>query len=139
VGFPQDKHSQEILLPLYDSQPPPLDPDIHFFILLLEYLLYALLRSHILGPRATLQADLSQIIPCLDKLSLSPQDDFTMSSTTIIAARASPTQSNGAGVGQGSQGISFVAFITALISSLVIFGIQMLAFIVLKDKLARIL
>jgi hypothetical protein len=44
-----------------------------------------------------------------------------------------------AGSGQGSQGISLVAFITALATSLVIFGVQMLVFILLKDNLARIL
>lgn len=50
-----------------------------------------------------------------------------------------PSATSDVGSGQGSQGISFVAFITALVSSLVIFGIQMLAFILLKEKLARIL
>lgn len=44
----------------------------------------------------------------------------------------------GLGVGQGSQGISLTAFITALATSLVIFGVQILAFILLKEKLARI-
>jgi hypothetical protein len=42
-------------------------------------------------------------------------------------------------MGQSAQGISLVAFLTALASSLVIFGVQMFAFILLKDKLARIL
>jgi calcium permeable stress-gated cation channel len=44
-----------------------------------------------------------------------------------------------AGQGQGSQGISLVAFITALTTGLVVFGVQILAFVILKDKLARIL
>jgi hypothetical protein len=45
----------------------------------------------------------------------------------------------GLGSAQGSEGISLVAFITALATSLVIFGVQILAFIILKEKLARIL
>ncbi|KAF4624952.1 hypothetical protein G7Y89_g13212 [Cudoniella acicularis] len=50
-----------------------------------------------------------------------------MSNTTSTAPAAS-----------SSQGISLVAFLTALVSSLVVFGVQMFAFILLKDKLARI-
>jgi len=59
-------------------------------------------------------------------------------STTTSSAPASTTTST-FGEGQSQQGISLVAFITALATSLVIFGIQMLAFILLKNKLARIL
>jgi len=43
------------------------------------------------------------------------------------------------GGGQGTQGISLVAFVTALVGGLSIFGVQMLAFILFKEKLARIL
>lgn len=43
------------------------------------------------------------------------------------------------GAGQSSQGISLVAFISALAVSLIIFGVQILAFLLLKNKLARIL
>ncbi|ESZ91803.1 hypothetical protein SBOR_7819 [Sclerotinia borealis F-4128] len=39
---------------------------------------------------------------------------------------------------QGSEGISLVALLTALGSSSIIFGIQMIAFMLLKNKLARI-
>ncbi|PVH73358.1 DUF221-domain-containing protein [Cadophora sp. DSE1049] len=59
-----------------------------------------------------------------------------MSTTTASAAAATTT--NPFGEAQSQQGISLVAFITALATSLVIFGIQMLAFILLKNKLARI-
>jgi hypothetical protein len=66
-----------------------------------------------------------------------------MSSTTGTASAtsssASPSNSMGLGSAQGSQGISLTAFITALATSLVIFGVQILAFIILKEKLARIL
>jgi hypothetical protein len=66
-----------------------------------------------------------------------------MSSTTTTASATSispsATSSSAVGSGQGSQGISFVAFVSALATSLVIFGVQMLAFILLKNKLARIL
>jgi calcium permeable stress-gated cation channel len=48
------------------------------------------------------------------------------------------TNSAGQVDAQSSQGISLVAFLTALATSLVIFGIQMLAFVLLKNKLARI-
>ncbi|PMD46485.1 DUF221-domain-containing protein [Hyaloscypha variabilis F] len=59
-----------------------------------------------------------------------------MSSTTSSSSAA--TTSAVLGEGQVNQGISLVAFLTALATSLVIFGIQMLAFILLKNKLARI-
>lgn len=42
------------------------------------------------------------------------------------------------GAGLKSEGISLVAFVTALTTALVLFGIQLIAFILLKDKLARI-
>jgi hypothetical protein len=60
-----------------------------------------------------------------------------MSSTTSSTPAA--TTSSGVGNGQGSQGISLVALLTAIATSAIIFGVQMLAFIILKDKLARIL
>jgi hypothetical protein len=59
--------------------------------------------------------------------------------TATSAASSATTSSSTLGTGQSSQGISLVAFLTALSTSLVIFGIQMFAFILLKDKLARIL
>ncbi|RDL31437.1 uncharacterized protein BP5553_09646 [Venustampulla echinocandica] len=65
-----------------------------------------------------------------------------MSSTTNppSPASGSPTESNtlGPGSAQGTQGITIVALTSALISSLIIFGVQMFAFILLKNKLARI-
>ncbi|KAJ5040472.1 uncharacterized protein L3040_006128 [Drepanopeziza brunnea f. sp. 'multigermtubi'] len=60
-----------------------------------------------------------------------------MSSTT--APSAAVTSSREAfGAGQSQQGISLVAFLTALATALVIFGIQMLAFLLLRNRLARI-
>ena len=44
-----------------------------------------------------------------------------------------------AGQGQNSYGISLVAFVTALATSLVIFGVQIGLFLLLRNKLARIL
>jgi len=61
-----------------------------------------------------------------------------MSSTTTSAPAASSTIAGGAGTAHGQQGISIVTFLTALVSALVIFGVQMFAFIALKNKLARI-
>ena len=63
----------------------------------------------------------------------------TTGTATVTSAASSATTSSTLGMGQAQQGISLVAFLTALASSLVIFGIQMFAFILLKDKLARIL
>ena len=37
-----------------------------------------------------------------------------------------------------SEGITLVAFVTALTTALVLFGVQMILFVLLKDKLARI-
>jgi uncharacterized protein (DUF2342 family) len=66
-----------------------------------------------------------------------------MSSTTGTAsatsASASSTSTDVFGTAQSDQGISLVAFITALTTALIIFGVQMFAFIALKEKLARIL
>lgn len=65
-----------------------------------------------------------------------------MSSTTDTASATSSsstsTSTSGIGSGQAQQGISLVAFLTALATSLVVFGIQMLAFLILRNKLARI-
>jgi calcium permeable stress-gated cation channel len=63
-----------------------------------------------------------------------------MSSTT---GHSSPTSTSaadaGSGTAQTSAGISIVAFFTALASSLIIFGVQMGFFLLLRNKLARIL
>ncbi|KAL3426905.1 hypothetical protein PVAG01_00414 [Phlyctema vagabunda] len=66
-----------------------------------------------------------------------------MSSTLSSMAAASSsapisTSTSGAGSAQSKEGISLVALLTAISSSLVIFGVQMLLFILLKNKLARI-
>ena len=45
----------------------------------------------------------------------------------------------GQGAGQSRQGISLQAFVTALGASLVIFGVQTGVFLLLRNKLARIL
>ncbi|TPX10462.1 uncharacterized protein E0L32_008512 [Thyridium curvatum] len=63
-----------------------------------------------------------------------------MSSTTSAApaATTSSADSAGSGVGQSSAGISLVAFLTALGTSLIIFGVQISIFLLLRNKLARI-
>lgn len=58
---------------------------------------------------------------------------------TATSSAAASTTSAVVGQGQSSQGISLVALLTAMASSLVIFGVQMFLFIILKNKLARIL
>ncbi|TVY80392.1 Uncharacterized protein LSUE1_G005909 [Lachnellula suecica] len=62
----------------------------------------------------------------------------TSATATATSAVATATSSNGVGSAQSSQGQTIVAFLTALVSALIIFGVQMLAFIALKNKLARI-
>ncbi|RDW64209.1 hypothetical protein BP5796_10711 [Coleophoma crateriformis] len=57
---------------------------------------------------------------------------------TATSSAAAATTSAVLGQGQSSQGISLVALLTAMASSLIIFGVQMLLFILLKNKLARI-
>ncbi|KAJ8058673.1 hypothetical protein OCU04_012847 [Sclerotinia nivalis] len=57
---------------------------------------------------------------------------------TATSATTVATTSTVAGSAQGSEGISLVALLTAMASSAIIFGVQMIAFMLLKNKLARI-
>jgi len=75
--------------------------------------------------------------PHVSSLIASTVQQFRMSSTTSSSPSSTTTQVTGQA--QGSQGISLVAFITALTTSLVVFGIQIFAFLLLRNKLARIL
>ncbi|KAH6635303.1 hypothetical protein B0J18DRAFT_43785 [Chaetomium sp. MPI-SDFR-AT-0129] len=64
-----------------------------------------------------------------------------MSASTSTAAAAAATTTgldDGRGSAQGSTGISLVAFVTALAASLVVFGIQMGFFLLLRNKVVRI-
>lgn len=63
-----------------------------------------------------------------------------MSTTTTSTAAATSTSSSSAnsGTAQEDSGVSLVAFITALSASLIIFGVQMALFFLLRNKLARI-
>ena len=58
---------------------------------------------------------------------------------SVTASVLNPTATSVLGSAQASQGIGFTAFGTAMISSLVIFGVQLFAFILLKDNVSRIL
>ncbi|RAL60250.1 hypothetical protein DID88_000030 [Monilinia fructigena] len=60
------------------------------------------------------------------------------SDPSATSATATSTTSSVAGSAQGSEGISLVALLTAMASSAIIFGVQMIAFMLLKNKLARI-
>jgi len=62
-----------------------------------------------------------------------------MSSTTSSAAAATSTSADQGGEAQNSAGISLVAFVTAMTVSLIIFGVQIGLFLLLRNKLARIL
>jgi len=67
-----------------------------------------------------------------------------MSSTVDVSASGTSSTSAASSTstitsGQSQQGISIVAFVTALATSLAVFGIQMIAFLLLRNKLARIL
>ncbi|KAH8129320.1 hypothetical protein ACSS6W_000850 [Trichoderma asperelloides] len=57
-------------------------------------------------------------------------------STTASLARRDNTQ--GAGNGQKSAGIGIVSFLTAILVSVIIFFVQLLLFLLLRNKLARI-
>ncbi|TVY40428.1 Uncharacterized protein LOCC1_G004241 [Lachnellula occidentalis] len=59
-------------------------------------------------------------------------------SATATSSAALATITNATGQGQKSQGISIVTFLTALVTALVVFAIQMFFFLALKNKLARI-
>ncbi|CAK7233606.1 hypothetical protein SBRCBS47491_008670 [Sporothrix bragantina] len=61
-----------------------------------------------------------------------------MSTTTTSSPSSTATSDNGSGSAQTSAGISIVAFLTALSTSLIIFGVQMGFFLLLRNKLARI-
>ncbi|CAK7228088.1 hypothetical protein SCUCBS95973_006762 [Sporothrix curviconia] len=61
-----------------------------------------------------------------------------MSSTTTSSPSSTATSDDGSGSAQTSAGISIVAFLTALSTSLIIFGVQMGFFLLLRNKLARI-
>lgn len=63
-----------------------------------------------------------------------------MSATSTGPPAATVTSStDDTGTALQSQGIGLVAFLTALATSLVIFGIQIGFFLLLRNKLARIL
>ncbi|KAK4126149.1 DUF221-domain-containing protein [Parathielavia appendiculata] len=65
---------------------------------------------------------------------------LTSGSTTTTAPAAQSTTAipDGAGSAQQSTGISLIAFITALAASLIVFGVQMGFFLLLRNKLVRI-
>ncbi|KAK4150929.1 hypothetical protein C8A00DRAFT_36463 [Chaetomidium leptoderma] len=72
-------------------------------------------------------------------LSSSISSLATSTMTTASAAAATTSSGNeGAGSAQEATGISLVAFVTALAASLVVFGIQMGFFLMLRNKLVRI-
>ncbi|KAI9645251.1 hypothetical protein NHQ30_005986 [Ciborinia camelliae] len=60
----------------------------------------------------------------------------TLSSDASVTSAAVPSTTTPSA--QGSEGISLVALLTAMASSSIIFGVQMIAFMLLKNKLARI-
>lgn len=67
--------------------------------------------------------------------------DSLSPSNTGEAAGAAPTQTgaNQAGSGQKDEGIGIVSFLTAVGVAVIVFSIQILFFLILRNKLARIL
>ncbi|KAK4103617.1 DUF221-domain-containing protein [Parathielavia hyrcaniae] len=57
---------------------------------------------------------------------------------TVPVAQSTTVIPDGAGSAQQATGISLIAFITALAASLIVFGIQMGFFLLLRNKLVRI-
>lgn len=65
---------------------------------------------------------------------------MVLSATASLARRDnSQGNSQGAGNGQKSAGIGLVSFLTAILVSVIIFFVQLLLFLLLRNKLARIL
>ncbi|KAK3353051.1 hypothetical protein B0T25DRAFT_200249 [Lasiosphaeria hispida] len=62
----------------------------------------------------------------------------TSPATTTSSAPTTTSSESGTGSAQGLTGISLVAFVTALAASLIVFGVQMGFFLLLRNKLARI-
>ncbi len=60
-------------------------------------------------------------------------------SSSAPTGTQTPIADAGSGTAQTSAGISIVAFFTALSTSLIIFGVQTGVFLLLRNKLARIL
>lgn len=63
--------------------------------------------------------------------------------STTTSAFAGPTNlgdsmDSGAGKGQSSQGVTLNTFFASLVGSIVAFAIQLLVFLIIKDRLARI-
>jgi hypothetical protein len=61
-----------------------------------------------------------------------------MDSETIYLTRRAD-EATGEGAAQESNGISLLAFLTALAAALIVFGVQTGLFLLLRNKLARIL
>ena len=79
--------------------------------------------------------------PAVASTSLSSSVLSTLAASTVSAAAAQSSTSTpeGPGSAQDSTGISLLAFVTALAASLVVFGVQMGFFLLLRNKLVRIL
>jgi hypothetical protein len=60
---------------------------------------------------------------------------MVLSTTAFLARRDTQT----AGDGQKSEGIGIVSFLTAILVSVIIFFVQLAFFLLLRNKLARVL
>jgi hypothetical protein len=88
------------------------------------------------GASTSLSATVSASVTTLSSIASTAASSSTSTAPAQTTSSAAP---NGAGSAQGSTGISLVAFVTALAASLIVFGIQMGFFLLLRNRLVRIL
>ncbi|OLN88223.1 Uncharacterized protein RSN1-like protein 1 [Colletotrichum chlorophyti] len=94
---------------------------------------------------SSLASGLSTVISATISATLSSNATTTSSSSSSTAPATSPTSppyggdvKGGIASGQNFQGITIVSFLAALATGLVVFAIQFLAFLLLRNKVARI-
>ncbi|KAL0944395.1 DUF221 domain-containing protein [Colletotrichum truncatum] len=99
--------------------------------------------SSLAASLASSLASLSATLSATASATLSSNGTITTSSTSTTET-APPTNTGiqetagGVGSGQRYEGMTLVGFLTALATGLTIFAVQILAFLVLRNKLARI-
>lgn len=77
--------------------------------------------------------------PAMESISLGGDRTWSNMVLSTTASLARRDNSQGAGNGQKNAGIGIVSFLTAILVSVIIFLVQLLLFMLLRNKLARIL
>ncbi|KAF4916171.1 hypotheticall protein [Colletotrichum fructicola] len=88
---------------------------------------------------SSVASSLSTALSATISATLSSNGTITTSSASSTTASISTSATaNPIGAAQRSQGMTLLGFLTALATGLTVFGIQVLAFLLLRNKLARI-